>query len=110
MLRTLLASLVVLTGCASIPTPQHHKYPRLQEPARSNFVVMCVMQGRLPVTACLCFEELLVKMKGTDTSKVTQLDMAVVQQKCMQILQPIMDKELEELMRKAAEEERKESI
>ena len=109
MLRTMLASLVVLTGCASSPTPTAHLGPRIAEPMRSNFVVMCVMQ-QIPVTACLCFEEMLVKLKGADTSTYNQLDMAVAQQKCMKELQPILDEEMEELMKQHLEKERQESI
>jgi len=111
MFRIMFASLIIITGCATKTiTPEHHLLPRLTEPDRSNFLVMCTLQGRLPITACICFEEVLMKTHNGDAKKITQLDMAVAQQQCMKTLEPIMNKELEETMRKALEDERKESI
>jgi nitrogenase subunit NifH len=109
MFRTLLASLIVFTSCATVHKPEAHLGPRVAEPLRSQFIMGCVMSN-IPVTACLCFEEMVVKYKGPDIETYTQLDMAVAQQQCMQVLTPILDKELEELMKKFLEQERKESV
>lgn len=107
MFERLILISTLLTACASaVPTPTSHLNPRVPEPLRSQFVLACSLGGGLPVTACLCFEEVLVKLKGTDANTFTQLDMAVAQQKCMEVLTPIMRKEMEDLMRQEMEKEK----
>lgn len=97
MLRTMFATLILMTGCASIPTPVHHNLPRIAEPARSTFYTMCIMQ-QMPVTACACFEEVIVKMKGTNMEDYTNLDVSVAQQRCMEVLKPILQEEFKEVL------------
>ena len=108
MFKSVFTLVLICVGCTT--TPHRHLQPRVVEPVRSNFILSCVMRGQFPVTACLCFEEVIVAMKGTDSSNFNQLDMAVAQQRCMKVLQPILDKEMEEVMLKAAEEERKNQL
>ena len=101
MLKALCVLLMFVSGCvSSIPTPTAHLGPRIDEPTRTMFVIQC-LQSNLPVTACLCFEEVIVRMKGT--AEPTQLDMAVAQQKCMEVVEPIVRKELEKLQQELLE-------
>jgi hypothetical protein len=110
MFRTLSAALIILTGCTSVvPTPVHHELPRIKEPDRTGFYTMCIMQ-QLPVTACACFEEVIVKMKGTDSSTYSNLDVSVAQQKCMEVLKPVLQEEFKEVLERELQKEKERSI
>jgi hypothetical protein len=98
MLKILSTALIILTGCASaVPTPVHHELPRIKEPDRTTFYAMCIMQ-QMPITACACFEEVIVKMKGTDMEEYSNLDVSVAQQKCMEVLKPVLQEEFKEVL------------
>ena len=108
MFRTLSAALIVLTSCASVvPTPVAHDMPRIKEPTRTSYIIGC-LQHNLPITACVCFEEVIVKLKGTnDHTTFTDLDMAVAQQKCMEVLKPLLQEEMKDVIE---EEMRKQQL
>jgi hypothetical protein len=110
MFRLMFAALVFITGCSSIPTPSAHNGPRMPEPSRSEFVVQCVMRSNVPVTYCLCMEEMVVRMRGKDSSKWSQIDFLLAGQKCEEVIGPIMKEELKELIEQSLEKEREKTI